>query len=203
MDVTTDPVPPVPAHTKPVGSNDYFDKAWLQWFLQVKYKIDVINSNLFSISKISGSGFTVRDSNGNWIQRQIDGTANRIDVTFGDGVGGNPVIDIDANYAGQASITTVGIIGTGTWQGAVVGVPYGGTGLSSYTANNYIRALDADTLEQRTPSQVLDDIDAQKRLGSTSTSATGGSATALPAQPVGYVEVVIGGNTKKIPYYDP
>lgn len=36
----------------------------------------------------------------------------------------------------------------------------GGTGISSYTANNYIRASGATTLQQRTPAQVLSDIGA-------------------------------------------
>jgi hypothetical protein len=36
----------------------------------------------------------------------------------------------------------------------------GGTGIGSYTANNYIRALNSTTLEQRTPAQVLSDIGA-------------------------------------------
>lgn len=43
---------------------------------------------------------------------------------------------------------------------------------------------------------------ANTAFGATSTSATAGAATALPAQPAGYVEVVIGGVVKKLPYYD-
>jgi len=39
-------------------------------------------------------------------------------------------------------------------------VARGGTGIASYTANNYIRASGATTLEQRTPAQVLSDIGA-------------------------------------------
>jgi hypothetical protein len=35
----------------------------------------------------------------------------------------------------------------------------------------------------------------------TATSATGGAATALPADPVGYLEVQINGTTFKIAYY--
>ena len=38
--------------------------------------------------------------------------------------------------------------------------------------------------------------------GTTSTSAAGGSATALPAQPAGYLNVNIGGQTKKIAFYN-
>jgi hypothetical protein len=52
------------------------------------------------------------------------GTANRITIT------GNQ-IDIAATYVGQASITTVGTIGTGTWQGTPVGIAYGGTGATT------------------------------------------------------------------------
>jgi len=37
-------------------------------------------------------------------------------------------------------------------------VARGGTGIASYTADNYIRASDETTLEQRTPAQVLTDI---------------------------------------------
>lgn len=55
------------------------------------------------------------------------GTANRITVV------GN-VIDIAATYAGQASITTLGTIATGTWQGTPVGLAYGGTGATTAAA---------------------------------------------------------------------
>lgn len=52
------------------------------------------------------------------------GTTNRIDVSA-------DAIDIASTYTGQNSITTVGTIGTGTWQGTAVGVSYGGTGATS------------------------------------------------------------------------
>jgi hypothetical protein len=52
------------------------------------------------------------------------GTANRIAVTA-------DAIDIASTYVGQASITTLGTIGTGTWQGNIVGPIYGGTGVNN------------------------------------------------------------------------
>jgi hypothetical protein len=52
------------------------------------------------------------------------GTANRVSVS---GTG----IDIASTYVGQTSITTLGTIGTGTWQGTAVGVAYGGTGATT------------------------------------------------------------------------
>ena len=40
-------------------------------------------------------------------------------------------IDIASTYVGQASITTLGTIATGTWQGTIVGPTYGGTGINN------------------------------------------------------------------------
>lgn len=57
----------------------------------------------------------------------VSGTANRITSTGGT----TPVIDISAAYVGQNSITTLGTISSGTWQGAVVGGTYGGTGVNN------------------------------------------------------------------------
>lgn len=53
----------------------------------------------------------------------VSGTLNRITSTGGT----TPVIDISANYIGQSSITTLGTIGAGIWQGTKVGLAYGGT----------------------------------------------------------------------------
>lgn len=57
-------------------------------------------------------------------QLNVVGTTNRISVSADS-------IDVDANYAGQASITTLGTIGTGTWQGTAIAVAYGGTGATN------------------------------------------------------------------------
>ncbi len=57
----------------------------------------------------------------------VSGTADRITSTGGT----TPVIDIAATYVGQTSITTLGTVGTGVWQGTVVGATYGGTGVNN------------------------------------------------------------------------
>lgn len=54
---------------------------------------------------------------------QVDsvvGTANRITVDSADPA--NPIVDISASYVGQASITTLGTIGTGTWNATAIAV---------------------------------------------------------------------------------
>lgn len=52
------------------------------------------------------------------------GTANRISVA-------GTVIDIDAAYVGQTSITTLGTVTTGVWTGTAVAVANGGTGATT------------------------------------------------------------------------
>jgi hypothetical protein len=52
------------------------------------------------------------------------GTADRITVNSDN-------IDIASTYAGQNTITTLGTIGTGTWEATDVGVAHGGTGAST------------------------------------------------------------------------
>ena len=68
---------------------------------------------------IAGDGLT---KSGNTINAV--GTSNRISITA-------DAIDISASYVGQSSITTLGTIATGTWQGSVVGATYGGTGVNN------------------------------------------------------------------------
>ena len=72
---------------------------------------------------IAGGGLT---KTGNQID--VVGTANRITVNADS-------IDIASTYVGQTSITTLGTIGTGVWQGTIVNPTYGGTGVNngSYT----------------------------------------------------------------------
>ena len=42
-------------------------------------------------------------------------------------------VDPPSGYVGQTSITTLGTITTGTWNGTAITVPYGGTGQSTFT----------------------------------------------------------------------
>jgi len=87
-----------------------------------------------------------------------------------------------APSVGSASITTLGTIGTGTWQGSAIGISYGGTGQTSKTA----------AFNALTPSTTLGDINyhngsnAVRLAGNTTTSKrfltqTGtGSVSAAP-----------------------
>lgn len=91
-------------------------------------------NDLAALEGLSSTGFAVRTTTDTWAQRTITGTSNRVTVTNGDGVSGNPTLDIAATYVGQASITTLGTIATGTWAGTTITVDHGGTGRASHTA---------------------------------------------------------------------
>jgi hypothetical protein len=103
-------------------------------------------NDLAALEGLSSTGIAVRTAADTWAQRTITGTTNRISISNGNGVSGNPTIDIDSAYVGQASITTLGTIGTGVWHGTAVGPTFGGTGLTTYATGDLIYAPLSNTL---------------------------------------------------------
>ena len=93
-----------------------------------------------SFHDLGTSGLVARVSSGVVAARSITGTVNQITVSDGDAIATNPQISISANYAGQASINTVGVITVGEWKStsAAIGVPYGGTGATSLTSGGIL-----------------------------------------------------------------
>jgi len=78
-----------------------------------------LDNDLAALEALASTGIAVRTTTDTWAQRSVAGTSNRITVTNGDGVSGNPTVDISASYVGQATITTVGTIATGTWASTI------------------------------------------------------------------------------------
>jgi phage-related tail fiber protein len=95
--------------------------------------VALATSNVLSLFNLATSGLIARTAANTVMARTITGTANRIAITNGDGVSGNPTLDIAATYAGQNTITTLGTITTGTWNAATLAVGYGGTGVTTLT----------------------------------------------------------------------
>ena len=95
------------------------------WVLTTDGAITLGTTNLtfvqFSAAgqSIAGNGLT---KTGNTID--VVGTTDRI-------IANADSIDIASTYVGQTSITTLGTIGTGTWEATDVGVSHGGTGAST------------------------------------------------------------------------
>jgi hypothetical protein len=69
----------------------------------------------------------------------ITKTGSTLSVDAGDGitVDGSGV-SISNTYAGQTSITTLGTITTGVWNGSTIGVANGGTGATTLSAGEYL-----------------------------------------------------------------
>jgi len=86
--------------------------------------------------------YTKTESDARFVQ-SVTGTSARIAVT---GTASAPVVNIDPAYVGQASITTVGTIATGTWNGAPIPPAYGGTGLAAYQPGDLLYGTPASTL---------------------------------------------------------
>jgi hypothetical protein len=90
------------------------------------------------LSSNAGSGITART---------LTGTTNRLTVTNGDGTAGNPTFDISASYVGQSSITTLGTITSGTWNGTTIATANGGTGQTSFTSGSLIYGAGSGALQ--------------------------------------------------------
>lgn len=103
-------------------------------------------NDLAALEGLSSTGIAARTGTDTWAQRTIIGTSNRLSVSNGSGVAGNPTLDIDAAYVGQTSLTTLGTIGTGTWQATKIGLAYGGTNAdlsASGGANQFLKQSSA------------------------------------------------------------
>ena len=85
-------------------------------------------------SSVAGNGLTHTDG-----VIDVTGTADRITVSA-------DAINIASTYVGQASITTLGTITTGIWNGTAVGEAYGGTNQTSYTRGDILYASADNTL---------------------------------------------------------
>ena len=102
------------------------------WVLTTDDDITV-GSTSMAFTQFSGAGQVTAGAgmtkSGNTLN--VIGTADKITVAA-------DAVTIATGYIGQSSITTLGTISTGTWQGTDVGVAYGGTGVSTFTQNGVL-----------------------------------------------------------------
>lgn len=81
--------------------------------------IEIDSDALQLKSTVAGGGLTLTSG-----VLAVGGTADRISISADS-------VDIASTYVGQNSITTLGTISTGTWQGSVIAGQYGGTGVNN------------------------------------------------------------------------
>lgn len=87
------------------------------------------DATLTALAAYNTNGILVQTSADNFAGRTNTGTSNRLDITNGNGVSGNPTFDISTSYVGQSSITTLGTVVTATWNATPIGSNYGGAGI--------------------------------------------------------------------------
>lgn len=66
-------------------------------------------NDLAALEGLASTGFAVRSTTDTWVQRSVAGTSGRINVTNGDGVSGNPTIDLPTgvNTSGAGTYNSV------------------------------------------------------------------------------------------------
>ena len=114
------------AGTYIAGSGLAFTGNTIDIVLQTSGGLEIVSDELGLKSTTAGSGLTFSSGVLN-----IGGTADRITVN-------NDSIDIASTYAGQNTITTLGTIASGTWQGTTISTIYGGTGNTSYSIGDLL-----------------------------------------------------------------
>ena len=84
-------------------------------------------------------------------------------------------IDIAATYAGQASITTLGTIATGVWNGTPITVAYGGTGATTLTGYVKGNGTAAMTASATIPNTDVSGLGTMALQNATAVAITGGT----------------------------
>ena len=133
---------------------------------------------------------TVSDSGTGDIPTTTFNGSNPITISY-NSVGAGPLV-------GSTSLTTLGTIGTGTWNGSLIGAAYGGTGVNnSYTltVQGANRTIDQDVSSASSPTFTA------TNFSGTAASLTAGNATAATsATSAGKATNVAGGVANQIPY---
>jgi hypothetical protein len=102
-----------------ITAGDGLDKSGDTLSVNTANGIEVSSDNVQLASSVAGDGLTYTSGT-----LDVVGTTDRISVVADS-------IDIASTYDGQTSITTLGTIGTGTWQGTIISPTYGGTGVNN------------------------------------------------------------------------
>lgn len=114
-----------------------------------------VDAGLEALANYNTNGILVQTSNNNFAGRTIAGTANRVTVSNGDGVSGNPTLDV-----GSEVVVTTGSYSNPSWITALaaskitgtLGTSNGGTGLNFIDSANRILGVrpDGTGLEYKT-----------------------------------------------------
>jgi len=100
--------------------------------------LEIVDDKVQLKSSVAGNGLVYTSNILN-----IVGTANRISVSA-------DAIDIASTYVGQSSITTLGVITSGTWTADTIAASRGGTGHTTYSNYDILYGVAPDSLAKLT-----------------------------------------------------
>ena len=105
-------------------------------------------------------------------------------------------IKLSDNYAGQATITTVGTLTAGTWNANTIGVAYGGTGATTFTAG-YVKANGtlAFSTVATIPNTDISGLGTMSTQDANNVAITGGSVAVTTLKTLGLTGYLYGNNT--------
>lgn len=132
------------------------------WVLSTNDSI-TIGSTALTFVQFSGAGQLVAGNGLTKTGNTVDvvGTTNRISVAADS-------IDISSSYVGQTSITTLGTVTSGTWNGSTIGVANGGTGATTLTG--YVKGSGTSAL---TASSTIPGSDVSGNITGNAANVTG------------------------------
>lgn len=141
----TNIVPPVPNKAdllEPIEQTQRPEKfsrkmsvVWIRWLIQLRNKANLINAFIANLSGFTGTGFLSVDSNSSIHGRTITGTSGNISITDGDGIDGNPVVNLIATPVTPGSYTNSNV--TVDLFGRITAAANGTGGSSGYGTLNF------------------------------------------------------------------
>jgi hypothetical protein len=156
-----------------------------------------IEDKNIEIGKVATPTDVTADGGGITLKGSTDKTINWVDATdawtFSEHVNiasakeyriaGTKVLDATSLGSGvtSSSLTSVGTIGTGTWQGTTIGVAYGGTGQTTYTDGQLLIGNSTGNTLTKATLTAGTGITITNGNGSISIAGTGGTVTAVTA----------------------
>jgi hypothetical protein len=143
-------IPAIKLPTSPfVDQRLYMSREWRQWLLNPQFVSLTIQGVLGVTSGGTGTGaipgvgqFLIGTGSG-YTLGNLSGTSDRIAIVNGTGI---IRVDISATYAGQSTISTLGTITSGVWNGDTLLASYGGTGITTYVVGDLLYASSQTTL---------------------------------------------------------
>ena len=109
MSIESDKVPPVPSTvdiSAPDGTTNKLSIPWLQWFQQVKTKIDILNESIVALAGLTGVGYLAKNGTA-WAVRTLVGTSGNISISDADGSAGNSVVNLIATGVTAGAYTSL------------------------------------------------------------------------------------------------